>query len=495
MQIWLVTTGSSDVQLKTDECWDDWYRLIKQDCYRLPFVPTQAVRDSEDPYRITPRVLGMAYQACPDEIWNALKFPLLEGFTARLKGEEIAQIILLLTDQSQIFDDTHRDDLKCPYWQDTCELQLVFERYFKTHFPNADLVPLIIAPQQGESGLDDWNFALKLVRSKLRAGISGEPTTVYVSHQAGTPAISSAVQFSSLARFRNDVQFLVSNEYQSEQTRTIPRSTYLRGIQIQEARALLDRCDYAGVERLLGSHLIKPKNSQHKRIQILLKAAIEWNHAEFHKFRNILTKGGVMPKDAFPWWRLGYESAYLAVVRLQQGSTVEALFHSFRAVEGSIIQWAKSTYNDHIDLHPKYGLQLKDSVCSELPGYFNALSEASQNSFRKWKNIGLFGVPLYELLKQAKPHWQTDADIAIVWDSAKDKRNTTFHNIEGLQEQEVYGAWGTQTSAEWQARVLGCLNFISGESFKAFELNQPNSKLASLIVEVHKELEGEIDNL
>ena len=86
-------------------------------------------------------------------------------------------------------------------------------------------------------------------------------------------------------------------------------------------------------------------------------------------------------------------------MRLQQGSTVEALFHSFRAVEGSIIQWAKSTYNDHIDLHPKYGLQLKDSVCSELPGYFNALSEASQNSFRKWKNIGLFGVPLYELLK------------------------------------------------------------------------------------------------
>jgi hypothetical protein len=58
-------------------------------------------------------------------------------------------------------------------------------------------------------------------------------TTVYVSHQAGTPAISSAVQFVSLARFGKQVKFLVSNEYNPSLTKVIDASQYLKGIQVQ----------------------------------------------------------------------------------------------------------------------------------------------------------------------------------------------------------------------------------------------------------------------
>ena len=493
MKIWLVTTGSSDVQLKTNEYWDDWYRLIKQACHRLPFEPIQAVRDAEEPYRIAPRALGMAYQAYPDEVWDALVFQLLKEFTAKLKDEPIAQIILLLTDQSQIFDETHRNDLKCPYWQDTCELQPVFERYFKTHFPNAELVPLVIAPQEGESGLDDWNFALELVRSKLREGISGEPTTVYVSHQAGTPAVSSAVQFSSLARFRNDVQFLVSNEYQSEQTRTIPRSTYLRGIQIQEAIALLERCDYGGVREILGLTSASPSTEAEKRIKYLLEAGIQWNFAEFQKFKKIIVDRNLLPEVKFPWWRSGYESAYLAVVRLtKQGNTVEAMFHSYRAIEGSIGKWAETKYKSHIEQDAQYGPQIKLSIQNELPNYPSALSESMQNNFQKWGRIGLYGVQLYELLKQARPSWQTDPHIKVVWETTKNQRNELFHRIEGLQEAEVFQAWNTQTLETWKAQILGCLNFLAEkdlpEKFQSLEE-------ASLMAKVHQELEKAIAQL
>ncbi|WP_223278170.1 hypothetical protein [Nostoc sp. 'Peltigera membranacea cyanobiont' 232] len=67
---------------------------------------------------------------------------------------------------------------------------------------------------------------------------------VYVSHQAGTPAISSAVQFVSLGRFQK-VKFLVSNEYFDEnydkksKSEAIESSNYWRGMQIQKAQQLI----------------------------------------------------------------------------------------------------------------------------------------------------------------------------------------------------------------------------------------------------------------
>lgn len=116
---------------------------------------------------------------------------------------------------------------------------------------------MFLSPE-GESGLDDWNHVLDIVRIEL-GRLPIEPDAAYVSHQAGTPAISSAVQFASLAKFRNNVQFIVSNEY-SQKVRTIPRSTYLRGIQCQEAKALLNNFDYPGIEQLLEPELLQLTN-------------------------------------------------------------------------------------------------------------------------------------------------------------------------------------------------------------------------------------------
>lgn len=506
MKIWLVTTGSSDVQLTTDEHWRVWFRPIQHNYYRLAFEPTQTIPDDEEPYRIPPRVLGNVYNNCPEEVWEYLTFPLLQEFTRTLQAEPIAQIILLLTDQENIFDDKERDNARCPYWQDTCTLLPIFKRYFQEHFPTTDLVPIVLRPQAGESGLDDWDHVLDVVRKSLTA-VEVAPTTVYVSHQAGTPAISSAVQFTSLARFRGDVQFLVSNEYRPEQTRMIPQSTYLRGIQLQEAKALLDRHDYAGLMSLLRSSL-NPRKTQEKRIRSLLKAAIQWNQAKFKNFKRLLIPLGIADKSDFLWYWMGYESAYLAIVRHQQGNIVEALFHSFRAVEGMICNWAEEKYKKYIVYDEKGSPQITEEVQTVLPKYWEKMKNKNQNWIsdhdkrnqkRKDKgevelplSVGLFSQNLYLLLEAVRPESKNNSYMKIVLYSAKDERNQQFHRLLGLTQDDLFKAWKATDVDSWQTQMQGALEFIARE-----DVHQDMHSLesASLMARVHQELKDAIGQL
>lgn len=506
MKIWLVTTGSSDVQLTTDEHWKGWFYPIKPDHYRLPFEPTQIIPDDDVPYRVPPRVLGNVYETRPEEVWEYLTFPLLQEFTKTLQAESLAKIILLLTDQENIFDDEERNDYRCPYWQDTCTLLPIFERYFQEHFPVTDLVPVFLRPNAGELGLDDWNRVLQVVREAL-ATVEVEPTTVYVSHQAGTPAISSAVQFTSLAKFRGDVQFLVSNEYRPEKTRRIPQSTYLRGIQLQEAKALLDRHDYAGLMSLLRSSL-NPQKSQEKRIRSLLKAAIQWNQAKFKKFKRLLIPLGVAGESDFPWYWMGYESVYLAIVRHQQGNIVEALFHSFRAVEGMICNWAEEKYKKYIIYDEKGSPQITEEVQTILPDYWEKMKNKNQNWIsdhdkrnqkRKGKgevelplSVGLFSQNLYLLLEAVCPESKKNSYMKIVLYSAKDERNQQFHRLLGLTQDDLFKAWKAIDIDSWQTQMQGALEFIARE-----DVHQDTHSLesASLMARVHQELKDAIGQL
>jgi hypothetical protein len=499
VKIWVVTTGSSDVQLATDDFWNDWYRGpgVKSACYDLPvekIKPKQVIPDSDELYRVAPRLLGQVYDAQPEQVWEFLRFPLLDAFTARIRDEGVDQIVLLLTDQGLVFGEADRDDVRCPYWQDTGALFPVFERYFATHFAGVGLTVLLLQPQTLEQGLDDWNEVLTLVRTAL-GKIQVEPDVVYVSHQAGTPAISSAVQFVSLARFRGDVQFLLSNEYRTEKTQLIVgRSTYLRGIQLQEVKALLDQHDYVGIQGLLDLPEVSRCSSTEKRIKYLLEAGVQWNFAKFQKFKKTLKAQELLPQIDFPWWQSGYESAYLAWVRLKQGATVDAMFHSFRAVEGSVGQWAEKNYPQYIERDARKGLQLKKSI----------LDNDDFKSMRPWFNgshglkpkIGLFGKSLFTLLKEARTDWSIDPNIrlfcAAIGTNNNDKdifewRNNLFHRLEGLQRQELYEVWDGSNEDEWIAKVVGCLNFISGQSKSMNEV--------SLMVQVHQQLESAIASL
>lgn len=497
MKLWIVTIGSSDVQLDSnkvsrekqrnaeqysDKVWRYWYNNIKPDCYDISFVPKTAFPDLEETYRIPSRVLGTVYQKnsakVQEEIWSYLTFPLLEQFTERLKSLGVPDAIAyLLTDQSAIFDsDEERRKPKSPYWDDTCKLEPILQRYFSQEYPGVTLISLKLSPAE-KPGLDDWDKVLGLVQNELNTiQLASEPDTVYISHQAGTPAISSAVQFMSLARFREDVKFLVSSEY-SQETKTIHNSTYLGAIQRQEAQALLERHDYAGVKLLLKDYL----DSDTK---ILLDAAIEWNYANFSglakKLQKLSDKALVQDVNARSqhWWWTAYESFYLAVVRLKQKNTVEAIFHSFRAVEGLLSKWVNKEHSDKLKTNSQGEKELKTS---------------------QGRSYKPHGKGLYLFFKDVAKNRVND-DLSAFGDYVFKKRNQLFHQIEGLQDSKaVFDFWEVSSKNEstwktgnlsdeqkWQNRVLGCLNCITGQKLTL--------EKASLMAQVHQKLEAAINS-
>ena len=526
MNIWIVTIGSSDVQLDSDRIssekgrnekqrsnkfWSYWYEDTKPDCYDIAFEPKQAYKDLDESYRIEARVLGSVYesssQKVKDEIWSYLTFPLLDKFVEELRESPPDAIALLLTDQSEIFkhNSTTRKP-KCAYWQDTCKLEPILKRYFQDKFPEAKYKPIFLSPTSGDKGLDDWNYVLELVRENLRTiefdgkEIKNEEIkTVYVSHQAGTPAISSAVQFVCLARFRTNVEFLVSNE-QNLETRKISRSNYLRAIQLQEAKALLERHDYAGLMALLKPYLNR-KNPKERRIRSLLKAGIQWNLAKFNNFKGLLIALKITEKSDFLWYWMGYESAYLAVIRHQQGNIVEALFHGFRAAEGLICNWAEEKYKQYIYYNDKGSPQITEEIKEVFSDYWNKIEKKNEkwiteskekNEKRQKKgeelvpiSVGLFSQSLYLLLEMARPEVKKNSYMKIVLYSAKDERNQQFHRLLGLREKDLFKAWKADSVDSWKSILLGSLNFIAKEDLSQ-EFTSPEE--ASLMSKVHQEL-------
>jgi len=501
MNIWIVTTGNSDVQLKHNYISDEWNKRSRNPEIRnqlkphapsdfKPFRPQN--HSKEDPFTVPARVMGIFYSPdLDDQSFNDLYFPLLDTFTQSLTGKNHPdKIIVILSNQENVFS-KERTDNKCPYWQDTCTLQPIFDNYFQRKFPklkfNGDIKYLELKPNSKEEGLDNWDKCLIFVNNLFQKEITdlkvSKTAKIYVSHQAGTPAISSAVQFTTLAKFGRQVKFLVSNEYEPGNPIHIPSSNYLKGIKLQEAKALLERYDYSGVQEIL-TNIWKNReetlNSQEQRISELLTMAISWNCAKFEDFAKARgTSSQERIQQCQQWWWTGYEAAYLAVVRLKQGNNVESLFHSFRALEGTLSKWVQTHYQHHIipakeDESPK----IRDSI-------FNEINLPDKFKFKGAKP--LYGDFIYQIFKQACP--QSQANIHInqqVWNHVRDERNNLFHQLLGLSKDQVFQAWDTNEN-EWQTRVLGCLNFVSGEKFTSL-------KKASLMCEVEQELQAAISN-
>ena len=112
----------------------------------------------------------------------------------------------------------------------------------------------------------------------------------------------------------------------------------------------------------------------------------------------------------------------------------------------------------------------------------------------RYSNIGLFGEPLFELLKASLSpgRWHNNSDIKIVAKITKEERNSIFHQLRGLKEPELFAAWDTNNPEDWEKRVLSCLIFIS-EQNRDFDLSRELPlKEVSLISHVHKELENAI---
>jgi len=254
MTLWIVTTGNSDVQLDTDENWSDLYDQVR---YSDPIENCQKFSDLGEPddetelFLAPSRVLGLVYGQ-EEEVYSDLRFPLLEVFADFFKNrsddsiELPDRILVLLTDQGEIFSNSQTRDSDCPFWQDTCTLEPLFEHYFNEQFSIEPQFVIIQPKSDQEKGIDSWTEMLACVGEALNEQLEQQncrpDELVYVSHQAGTSAISSAVQFLCVSQFEN-VKFLVSNQYYDYeeecwqyQPELIQSSSYWRGLQIQKAK-------------------------------------------------------------------------------------------------------------------------------------------------------------------------------------------------------------------------------------------------------------------
>ena len=514
MNVWLVTIGSSDVQIKEADIWEDWYSKIKRSLYgidRGKLAPTRLNDDDGVPYRIAARVLGIAYDKSGEAVTSQLEFPLLKAFQQQLETHQVSidQIIVLLSDQSEVFDEDDRESARCPYWQDTCLLYPLLAAHLQTQFPSAQVSQLLLKPTAKTAGLDNWNEVLKLVQRQI-SSLELEPETVYVSHQAGTPAISSAVQFSSLAKFGDRIRFLVSNEYESDRTGFVESSSYLHGIQVEQAKKLLDRHDYSGIQALIEA-CMKDDDTR-----ILLKAAIQWNFAKFDEFKNKLQElsdqefAQEVVERSQNWWWVAYEEIYLARIRRNQGNVVEAFFHSFRAFEGIFAAWGKHQFGEYVECI-KGIPYLKPLILDDAENYFsskrckevsdlknlkikleNLRTKSPEEELKSDDRVELNMATLCKLFRayRYKEYKRDCGELKIFWDNDKEnnvseKRNFIVHQIQGMSETNLWDFWGVSTPEEWEYRLLKFLNFIAKEDLlKQFD----SLEEASLMVKVHQKL-------
>lgn len=482
MNIWIVTIGNSDIKLGNIDQWYE-YRLgsgIDSETSIL-FEPKKL--EGEDLFTVPARVMGIVIgNQLNDENYQGLHFPMLKIFSEKLQDEKLPhRIIVILTDQKFAYKGYNINE-RSPYWKDTCTLKPILDKYLKSKFPDVrELEYVELQPESKTQSLDNWDQSLSLVQTKLSElefNSLDDIDNVYVSHQAGIPAISSAIQFVTLAKFGKKVKFLVSNEYEPENTRFISSSNYLRGIQLQEAKRLLQRFDYSGVLSLL-DNLDNSTNKEDEvnKLREMLGIAIEWNLSNFKNFSGKLKKLPKFEKKVeeslkCPCWT-GYEAAYLAVVRVKQNNNVEALFHSFRSVEGSMLSWFEHKF--HIKK------MVKKTIMEELPPEIR--KEVRVNSKNEITNINI--IRCFQIIRRSE--WEKNDDISQFINVTRETRNTRFHTLLGLEQKELFKAWETDNEDDWQNRVLGCLNFVATRSFKSLED-------ASLMPQVHRELTIALDN-
>lgn len=482
MTTWILTVGNSDVLLDITKT--IWHSLMRKAQARgkntgNPAESKVKIPGGKEFVSYPARAVGLV---CADQLEEAssyLRFPRFDALLEKIKEchQLPKQIIVILTNQEQIFNSSHRKP-DSPYWQDTCTLELILRHYLEQKLPQAQQHFLTVQPDPGMPGLDHWEKTLDLIQLLL-AGVQCRPRKpVYVSHQAGTPALSSAVQFVCLTKFGPQVQFVVSNEYKENSSELISSSTYLRGIRLQEAKRLLERYDYAGVQELLKEDLQTLQHPTARRIEQLLEAAILWNKAQFQAFGEHM--GEELRSHTQQWWWTGYESAYLAVIRLEQGNTVEALFHSFRAAEGMISDWAKWYYPDDIKETNSGAPMVKRLPNSKLPNYL--LEELKE----KKGDLLLYSDRLFKLFRHSRPDVVDYEDVKVIWKETKNIRNQQFHRLLGLHEKDIFRAWHTRENRrDWKLRLRNCLNAIAKQTFDSLEE-------ASLMDNVHKELKDAI---
>ncbi|WP_373546014.1 hypothetical protein [Chamaesiphon sp.] len=362
-------------------------------------------------------------------------------------------------------------------------------------------IPTKILPL-GEKGTDPSNFEAmfewwrKTWREEIESAAGLE---IWLGLKGGVGQTSEAGRTSGLSLYGERIKFFEFHENErnnqagkpSDYTGPFLGTNYLWDRTQQQALGLLDRFDYAGAKELLKPYF-HAKNLGD--VSDLLEAGIAWNRGEFHVFSTLVsahTLDSPHQAQSQTWWWMAYEQAYLAVVRLEQNNVAEAMLHSFRAVEGGLLEWAKVTLGDN------FHDDQKDS-----PIVFKSIleSHSSKKLREAFKNKKIDGGEIEphviwmlisvqrEILKVSLPA-ALKGDFEYFWSKdCKNIRNRLSHRLGGMSAPELLQAWGEdlQDRSQWQARLLGCLNILTGQSFSTLDR-------ASLFTSVHNRIRKAIE--
>jgi len=405
---------------------------------------------------------------------NRIK-PVILGKLLNEKANDLETVYLVGTNQNVEVREREKDTLYA------CEI-------IKTWIEDHHKIPVeILHLGSDETNPSNFEEMFRWWRRNWREKIQVQPNqSMWLCLKGGVGQASEAGRISGLSLYGDRIKFFEFQQDVKKNQNGIPSdysgpflgTNYLWDRTQQQALRLLKRFDYVGVEELLLPYF-RQDPSGFGVLPTLIKAGVAWNQGEFGTFfkfaKNTLT--GVEQKREQTWWWMAYEQAYLGVVRLVQINTAESMLHSFRSVEGALWKWAIATFPDHTQAIPdKFSLLLPSilQVYPSLAPTYNTWKEG-------YPSAQLRGKLLQELLEVAIPK-ATGRDFQAFWsEDCRSMRNALSHQLGGLSLQKALKAWGQdiRTQAEWETRILTCLNLLTGQPFRTLEQ-------ASLFCSIHK---------
>lgn len=388
--------------------------------------------------------------------------PVIIGKLLTEKAADIEKVYLIGTNQNSEVPERKKDTVY------SCEL---IKSWLTYNYPHI-IVEVITL---GIDGTNPANFEqmFRWWQQVWKETISIQPKQpLWVCLKGGVGQTSEASRVSGLSLYGDRIQFFdFQHNYQaniagicSDYTGPFLGTNYLWDRTQQQALKLLERYDYAGLSSL---DLLKTYFQQYSSClgatAKLVEAGLSWNQGEFETFFRVaqssLNLQQKQQTQSF-WWQ-AYEEAYLAVIRLEQNNTTEAMFHSFRAVEGLLSKWASANFTQEVTEIPDRFLILHKSIDRRYPAlkqYFNHDNEIELNL---WIMQRLIEADSYEI--------RHNNDFRSFWTNAKIQRNNLFHRIGGLTQKDVFKAWGDDINnqCQWETRILNCLNLVTENKFQS----------------------------
>ncbi|UAJ74642.1 hypothetical protein IQE94_17795 (plasmid) [Synechocystis sp. PCC 7339] len=484
--IFVATIGTRDLMFQVSS--GEWFNL-GDDQMRDDIISEQSevVSDLELPDLTNHRDLTQYLLQSGDQYVAKIR-PVILGKIFEEKSQNLEKVYLIGTDQDKTVKERGKDTIY--------SAQLI-ERWLQSNYPTikTEVIPL---GQAGENPSDFeamFRWWLTVWQTKIKPNPGQK---LWVCLKGGVGQASEASRISGLNLYGEQIQFFEINRTPKENRQGIPSgytgpflgTNYLwSGVQ-KQALELLKNHNYLAVKTLLNPYF-EQTPEQWQKAQQLLNGAIAWNQGRFDQFyqqvQGYLDQSQRQQKAQY-WWQ-AYEQAYIAVIRLEQNNTTEAMLHSFRAIEGLIDLWIRQNFRNHLANQNSQSefLELKSSVLGKYPAlktYFDRYGKENKNSLQ------VRGEIQSALIKLLIPEAKQDKGFSA-WDSKKARyiRNDLSHNLGGISEKDLYNAWGQEINQpdQWQDRILQCLNLITGEHFATFNN-------ASFFPWIHHALKAEVKN-